>query len=120
MTRFPFDEQNCDIQLIFTEYDEKEVSWATIGVSNETNRDVNPAWKRKEDSATVAQMKISELRGQNGTVVETKSLFNYTITMRRQPRTAIVYVILPTMAITIFNILSLLLPSGEGILWIQL
>ena len=81
----------------------------------DASRDTNPAWEFKESFLEIGLLDAPLLFGGNIIFVN-KSIFNYTIVLKRQPRTAIVYVILPTIAISIFNLLSLLLPSGEGLI----
>ena len=111
--RFPFDEQACRIELVFTEYNKDEVYWMEKNHTQIASRDTNPAWDFKESSLEIDLLDAPLLFEGNVQFVN-KSVFNYTIILKRQPRTAIVYVILPTIAISIFNLLSLLLPSGEG------
>ena len=116
LSRFPFDVQVCPIELLFSEYPANEVKWVNISesaVHRDNARDKNPAWNIIGIDTIIDDMQVPHLRGKNITFVK-KSHFNYSIQLKRQPRTAIVYVIFPTMAITMFNLISLLLPSGEG------
>ena len=112
--RFPFDEQSCNIELIFTEYNKNEVIWMDLNSTLDASRDTNPAWEFKTSFLEIAEIDVPLLVEGQITNAE-KSVFTYTIVLQRQPRTAIVYIILPTVAISIFNLLSLLLPSGEGL-----
>ena len=112
--RFPFDEQRCNIELIFSEYNNNEVIWMDMNYSLDASRDTNPAWEFKTSFLEIAELDVPLLVEGHITNAE-KSVFTYTIVLQRQPRTAIVYIILPTVAISIFNLLSLLLPSGEGL-----
>ena len=114
MRRFPFDEQTCSIQIEFNEYESKEVTWHIDNDDSTFKPVMNPSWTLVHKSIQIVP---HEIRHKVGEIVEntTKSLFQFSITLKRQPRTAIVYVILPTLAIAVFNLISLLLPTGEGI-----
>ena len=114
MHRFPFDEQTCSIELVFSEYESKEVEWHIDTEESGEDPIVSPSWKLiNKSSQLVPHQKMYKI----GDIVNngTKSMFQYKITLKRQPRTTVVYVILPTMAIALFNMISLLLPTGEGI-----
>ena len=114
MRRFPFDEQTCSIELVFSEYESKEVEWHIDTEKSGEEPVVNPSWKiRNTSSQLVPKHKMNKVGDLLNYV--SKSIFQYNITLKRQPRTAVVYVILPTMAIALFNMISLLLPTGEGI-----
>ena len=76
--------------------------------------DVSAAWLRGKSSVSIVNHTVKkELHGQ--TINQTKSMLNFAIKMKRNPKTAIIYVILPTLLITIFNIFSACLPTGQGI-----
>ena len=113
--RFPFDTQNCTIELVFSEYEESEVSWILLKgflLENRTNNS-NPAWDIIHQYIEISDEEIFNLK--EGEISPGKlSKLIYTVTLRRQPRTAIVYVICPTVAISAFNIISFVLPTGEG------
>ena len=111
--RFPFDEQACRIELIFSEYNKNELLWKDIHYNPDASRDTNPEWEFIESFLEIGLLDAPLLLQGNITTAN-KSVLYYTIGLKRQPRTAIVYVIFPTIAISIFNLLSLLLPSGEG------
>ena len=75
--------------------------------------DVSATWERGESTVTIENHTVTkEFEGR--TVEQIKSLFRYTIKLKRNPKTAIIYVILPTVLITIFNIISAWLPTGQG------
>ena len=99
--------------MIFTGYNSSELNWQKIDQFLGASRDNNPAWNIVGNFTEIEELDVQQLRDHRITLSE-KSVFKYIIVLQRQPRTAIVYVILPTVAITIFNLLSLLLPSGEG------
>ena len=111
--RFPFDRQTCHIELIFTEYPSEEVFWKYITLSNIEDPDTNPAWKWIDGFPDIDFLDAPQLMEGKITYAN-KSVFSFSIVLDREPRTAIVYIIMPTIAITIFNLISLLLPSGEG------
>ena len=78
----------------------------------ETNS--NPAWNIIEENEEIAEDEFYSIV--EGAVSKGKfSKLIYTVTLKRQPLTAIVYVICPTVAISSFNIISFVLPTGEGI-----
>ena len=115
LIRFPFDIQNCSIELVFSDYEVSEVSWKLLKeLKLETlpeNR--NPSWNiiiQKLETSEEELYNIAERELKKGKI----SKLIYTLTLKRQPRTAIAYVICPTAAISTFNIISFVLPTGEG------
>ena len=108
LLKFPFDLQTCPLILIFPDYNENEVRWKIGGrlLDQEGESGENPLWKVKNTT-------IKTSRYQSRQEEEYKSLLNYTITLKRDPGTAIIYIILPTISISTFNLISLLLPSGQ-------
>ena len=112
--RFPNDVQNCSIELVFTDYNGSEVKWEVFDWSYDFDEDVNPGWTRVDEYSKVDEVVMKKAMGRKEAEYQSLSVFNYTITVRRVPRTAFVYIIMPTLAITLFNLISLVLPSGEG------
>ena len=114
-SRFPFDTQACSILLFIAEYDENEVSWKKEGwvVDIEFTKDASATWIRGENITEVSTHRENKYR--NGIIVtQSKSLLKFTVLLKRNPKTAITYVILPTIVIAIFNIISGLLPTSDG------
>ena len=113
--RFPFDKQNCAIELVFSDYEEAEVAWILLAALKQESlqENSNPSWNIVKENLEKSQEELYNL----GEMVINKgnlSKLIYTVTLKRQPRTAIVYVICPTVAISTFNIISFVLPTGEG------
>ena len=106
--------QNCNIELAFTDYNGSEVKWEVFDWSYNDDVDVSPSWERVGESSKVDEVVMRKAMGRKEAEYQSLSVFNYTISLKRVPRTAIVYIILPTLAITLFNLISLVLPSGEG------
>ena len=113
--RFPFDEQNCSIELVFPEFNEEDVIWKLNGwvTTDSAHLTINPSWTFIRNYSEVINYRITKRIGDRE-INESKSVFKHTVVLKRHPRTTIVYVILPTMAIALFNLISLLLPTGEG------
>ena len=114
--RFPFDLQNCTIELVFTDYEASEVSWILLKeITLVTNADnSNSAWDIVNQYLEITQEEIFNLKERALSQGNLSKLI-YSVTLRRQPITAIVYVICPTVAISTFNMISFVLPTGEGI-----
>ena len=113
--RFPFDMQTCSILLFFAEYEEKEVSWKSDGwiVNMDSDRDMFGKWQSVSNIMNVST--YIDSKNISGRIIDqAKSLFNFTIVLKRNPTKTIIYVIFPTGLITIFNIISALLPTGQG------
>ena len=115
--RFPFDKQNCSIELVFTDYEESEVAWKLFeGKTFESVPEIsNPAWEIIEQNVVTTTAEVYNWK-ENDLSQGKLSKLIYTVTLKREPRTAIVYVICPTLAISTFNIISCVLPTGEGLL----
>ena len=113
--RFPFDLQNCTIELVFTDYEASEVSWILLKeITLVTNADnSNSAWDIVNQYLEITQEEIFNLKERALSQGNLSKLI-YSVTLRRQPITAIVYVICPTVAISTFNMISFVLPTGEG------
>ena len=117
INRFPFDEQYCNIELVFTEYDENEVSWLGNGTTNSTDKDPNPGWVMADSRIEFKpEYTLIQFGKDSVPIMKRKKKFKYILILNREPRTALVYVVIPTLAITFFNLISLLLPSGQGML----
>ena len=117
LIRFPFDEQNCSIELVFTDYGESEVAWKlfkgkTVANLAEIN---NPSWEIIGQNVVLSKEEVYYWKEKELSSGNLSKLI-YTVALKRQPRTAIVYVICPTVAISTFNIISFVLPTGEGLL----
>ena len=116
MSSFPFDTQACRILLVFAEYEVNEVCWqskAAWVMDDLSERDVSAAWVRGENHTRVSTYVVVKSIG--GKISNhSKSLFNFTILLTRNPKPAIIYIILPTVLITLFNIISAWLPTGQG------
>ena len=113
--RFPFDKQNCAIELVFSDYEESEVAWILLkALKQESVQETsNPSWNIIKENLEKSQEELYNL-GEMAINKGNLSKLVYTVTLKRQPRTAIVYVICPTFAISTFNIISFVLPTGEG------
>ena len=103
--------------MVFTDYEESEVAWKLReGMTVESVAEIsNPAWEIIGQNVVTSDEVVSnwiEKEISHGKL----SKVIYTVTLKRQPRTAIVYVICPTVAISTFNIISFVLPTGEGLL----
>ena len=91
------------------------MTWNLLDEKMNSAKDSNPAWNIEGEYAKIEDLSVNQLVGKRLQVIQ-KSLLNYTITLERQPRPAFMYIIIPTIAITVFNLISLLLPGG-GISW---
>ena len=76
-------------------------------------QDVSAEWRRGANYTNVSNYIVVTNIGGN-TVKHSKSLFNFTISLTRNPKSAIIYIITPTVIFTIFNIISAWLPTGQG------
>ena len=106
--------------MVFTDYDESEVAWILFDgktVENLTNIN-NPAWEII-DQNVVRSTEVVFTWKEKDLSRGTLSKLIYSVKLKRHPRTAIVYVICPTVAISTFNIISFVLPTGEGLLFIH-
>ena len=116
VTRFPFDDQECKIELIFPGFSYNEVHWSLPATEEkELELDENYAWsvdsKGCEQKISNFTMPFSVYFG-NPSELE-YSQFRCVLKLKRNPTTASFYVVIPTLAITVFNMMSFLLPSGE-------
>ena len=101
--------------MVFTDYEESEVAWKLmrgIAVDNGTNIG-NPAWNIIHQDLETSNEDFYNLK-EDGIIHGKVSKLIYNVTLKREPLTAIVYVICPTVAISTFNIISFVLPTGEG------
>ena len=120
LIRFPFDEQECSIEIIFPGYAQKEVQWLFEEEDDGEERTVAEfdhyfAWEVKDKSCEpkVSSFKVSGSAHFGNTSQLEYSVFSCRLKLKRNPSTALFFVVVPTVAITVFNMISFLLPSGE-------
>ena len=80
----------------------------------ELQADSNPAWTIIYHNLVIGKEEIYFLKDKAISAGNISKLI-YNLQLMRQPLTAIVYVICPTVAISTFNIISFVLPTGEGL-----
>ncbi len=80
-----------------------------------TDFNENPAWELVSNFTEVGET-IIEKKEEEGLLEKiTKSRLVMTVEVKRNCMTALFYVITPVLAITLFNIIGFLLPTGEGL-----
>ena len=101
--------------MLFAEYEENEVKWNTNDyfVDFDSEKDSSKAWEFVDKITSIKTHVVTKNIGGN-TFNQSKSLFNITIFLHRNSKTTVIYVIIPTIMIAIFNIISALLPIEEG------
>ena len=111
--RYPFDNQTCEIDLILTDYASSEVQWEVLEDLNSSLYKDNPMWGYlgSEDEVFVSPLTIPigySLLSLN------KSHYVLKVKVSRNPRTGILYVIIPTVIISIFNNFAYIVPMEGG------
>ena len=74
----------------------------------------NMAWSVISYSDEIKPFKAQVLSSDNLEEIE-KSEYSYTVTLQRNPASPVIYLIVPTVIISIFNNLAYLIPGNGGI-----
>ena len=99
------------MELIFSGYSSDELSFDFLNFDIALVYKANNLWERKKDFAEIEQETIfietkesrsSEELGTSSKRSVTKSKYVFTIVLARNPVSAIFYIIIPTMAITLY------------------
>lgn len=114
ISRYPFDNQTCEIDLILTDYASSEVQWNVLdGITTSLYKD-NPMWTFTGVEDKVIVTELSYPIG-NSIQILNKSHYILEVELTRNPRTGILYVIIPTVIISIFNNFAYIVPMEGGI-----
>ncbi len=109
------DIQKCELQFTFAGYKSNEVFWKDLNFIIDVSHSDSTSWTLIENaSIRIINEKII-IHGANYSNVQKVSKLNIRVKVKRNPISAFYYVVCPTMAITFFNIVAYIIPSGEGL-----
>ena len=118
--RFPFDIQTCNLNFTFHGYTSKEVVWEKLDQTLYKDPTVSQGWNHlQEDSIDIYDEEL-ELKSENKTIeIRTTSVLVISVKLKRDSFAAWAFIIVPTLSITVFNIIAYILPPGEGMqIWL--
>ena len=101
------------MEFFFEDVSEKEIQWQLLPYNEEVNEQSNSKWILQPIDDTLAIKRTDANIFEDGiTTTISKLYFTYKINLKRVPMPAFIYIVFPTIVITLFNIVSFLLPNG--------
>ncbi len=99
---------------MFEDYSSSEVAWETMNYNFSLKDKENMAWTVISNSDEIKPFKAKVLSSDNLKEIE-KSEYSYIVTLQRNPTSPVMYLIVPTVIISIFNNLAYLVPGNGGL-----
>ena len=108
------DVQICSLEFTIAGYKSNEVVWKELDLIISTETQTSDAWELINNYSEIINHTISIESTEYDLETHTISKFVFTVQLKRNPISAIFYVVVPTFAITIMSIMSYIIPSSEG------
>ena len=112
LNRYPFDTQECSLIFASQVYTRAELLWKIIPGANLSTDIQVDSWNILNISLYVEERPEGGPEFNMGHIKNNRSYVIYWLRLERSSTSAIMYIILPTLIITFFNILCYALPNG--------
>ena len=112
LNRYPFDTQQCSLIFASQVYTSAELLWKIIPGANLSTDIQVDSWNILNISLYVEERPEGGPEFNVGHTKNNRSYVIYWLRLERSSTSAIMYIILPTLIITFFNILCYALPNG--------